>query len=68
MAAQISKLIGKMRENTLFLKDINRRLVVICGQIKDAAGRFDTEMIAEAMPGMNEELIKMREMLNEFKV
>jgi signal transduction histidine kinase len=68
LAKQITKLMGKMRENTLFLKEINRRLDVICGQIKDAAGRSDTEMIAEAMPGLEEELIKMREMLNEFKV
>jgi signal transduction histidine kinase len=68
LAGQVNKLMRKMRENTLFLKETNRRLDAICAQIKDAAGRSDIEMIAEAMPGLEEELIKMRRMLDEFKV
>lgn len=68
LAGQISELMRKMRENVLSLKEINRRLDAVCARIKDAAERSDMEMIAEAMPGLEEGLIKMREMLNEFKV
>lgn len=68
LAKQVSELMSKMRENTISLKEINGRLDAICAQIKDAAGRSDTEMIAEAMPGLEEVLTKMREKLDEFKV
>lgn len=68
LAKQVARLMGKMRERTLFLIEINRRLDVIYGQMRDAAEKSNTEMIKEAMPGLEEELKKMREMLNEFKV
>ena len=68
LAGQVSELIRKMRENIIFLKEMNSRLDAVCAQIKDATERSDMEMIAEAMPGFEEGLIKMREMLNEFKV
>lgn len=68
LAGHISELMRKMRENVLSLQEMNRRLDALYSQIKDAAGRSDMEMIAEAMPGLEEVLTKMREMLDEFKV
>ncbi len=68
LAKQVAGLMERMRERILFLKEINGRLDLIYGQIRDADGRSDTDIIAETMPALEEELKKMRDMLDEFHI
>lgn len=68
LARHVARLTGKMREKALFLKEINKRLDVSYHQIKDGTRDSETEMIKEAISSLEEELKKMRDILNEFKV
>jgi len=68
LACQVTRMIEKMKERIILLKEQNKREKIVYNQMKDALENSDMKIIKETISNLNREIEKAREILDEFKV
>ena len=68
LAGQVTKMMKKMRERVLLLKEDNKQMEAIYNRMVKAVQDSNMEMISGGMSDLEKEITKIKETLDEFKV
>jgi len=68
LAGQVTKMMKKMRERVLLLKEDNKQMEVSYNRMVKAVQDSNKEMISGGMSDLEKEITKIKETLDEFKV
>ncbi|MBN1227836.1 MAG: methyl-accepting chemotaxis protein [Deltaproteobacteria bacterium] len=68
LAGQVIKMMKKMRERVLLLKEDNKQMEAIYNRLVKAVRNSNRDMIIGGMSDLEKEITKIKESLDEFKV
>lgn len=68
LAGQVTKMMKKMKERVLLLKDNSNQMEAIYNRLVKAVQNSNREMISGGMSDLEKEITKIKETLDEFKV
>ncbi|MGA1791054.1 MAG: HAMP domain-containing protein [bacterium] len=68
LACQVTRMTEKMKERIKLLKEQNKREEIVYNQMRDAFENSDMKIIKETISGLDQEIERTREILDEFKI